>query len=669
MSDAQMTGFGPSRIARQAWFGHEDELPRSGTLDNGMTATKAALFAGWTRARGIFSRRIVNAVDRAGRDLNVLSDAELVQRAGLAGYHARRGDPARLRNAAPLFALIREVAFRQLGMRHYPVQLRGGYVMMCGQFAEMQTGEGKTLTATLTAGAMALAGRPVHVVTVNDYLAARDAEEMGPVYTGLGLTVGLISEGMSPEDRRHAYAADVTYCTNKELAFDFLKDRIDPNTGKGQLTRRVNAIYAGQGSRQAGPSGGGMLRGLAFALIDEADSVLIDEARTPLILSGEGPALFDPELLKQAEQLTWRLKPQDYRIIAKERRIELTPSGQRHLESVKVDGLLANPAAREDLVTKALSAKHLFKRDAHYLVRDNKVEIIDEYTGRVMTDRFWVDGLHQMIEQKEGLQPSKGRVTLARTTYQRFFRRYDRIAGMSGTIREVAPELWRTYGVAVATIPTNCKAQRKIRPARIFKTDADKWAGIATAAKQLHSRGCPVLIGTRTVAASNLASTALTRAGLVHDVLSAEHFAQEAEIIAGAGRQGHVTVATNMAGRGADISLDAHSREQGGLHVIMSEPHDSIRIDRQLAGRAGRQGDPGQFQPFFALDDPLLDHYGPTSGRAMARWIRPLRGVLARTAFLRAQKRAESYHMRMRRDLFKQDEILNDAMSFSGDRD
>lgn len=667
MFDGVGAELGADRIARQPWFGHETELARVEFLDRGVGALKTAALARWTRVRGLRSRAIVQAVAHAERQLRDINDDELILRAREAGWEARRGDPARLRHAAPLFALVREVTFRKLGIRHYPKQLRGGFIMMRGQLAEMQTGEGKTLTATLTASAMALSGRPVHVVTVNDYLAARDAEEMTPIYEGLGLTVGLVKEGMSPADRRRAYAADVTYCTNKELAFDFLKDRIDPSAGTGRLTRRVRAIHAGSGTAAAG--GGGMMRGLAFALIDEADSVLIDEARTPLILSGEGPPQYNPDLLLKAEQLTWRLGAGDFRINSKERRITLTASGVKRLEEARVDGLLANRAAREDLVIKALSARHLFLRDEHYLVSEGKVVIIDEYTGRVMADRFWVEGLHQLIEQKEGLEPSKGRITLARTTYQRFFRRYDRVAGMSGTIREVAPELWRTYDLAVATVPTHRKVQRKIKPARIFASDAEKWTAIAKETAKLNAASTPVLIGTRTVAVSARASDVLSTAGLPHAVLSAQHSAEEAQVIGQAGRARQITVATNMAGRGADIGLDQESRAAHGLHVIMSEPHDSIRIDRQLAGRAGRQGDPGQFQPFLALDDPLLEHYGTGWIIRAAIWFRPLRAQLGRLAFRRAQSRAEALHMQMRRDLLKQDEVLSDAISFSGKPD
>ncbi|MEL7463030.1 MAG: prepilin peptidase [Pseudomonadota bacterium] len=664
MSEVRSELFGADRIARQPWFGYEAELPRFSKADQAAQALTAGAFAGWTRTRGLMSRRIVPAVDRAGEGLEKLSDRELIAEARVAGFRARRGDPASLNLVAPLFALVREVASRRLGMRHYPVQLRGGYVMMCGQLAEMQTGEGKTLTATLAAGAMALAGRPVHVVTVNDYLASRDSEEMKAVYEGLGLSVGLIAEGMSPEDRTRAYAADVAYCTNKELAFDYLKDRIDPKTGDGRLTRRVRGAYSRDGEVPRG-----MLRGLAFALIDEADSVLIDEARTPLILSGEGPPLFDPDLLRRADELARRLTQGDYRVFERERRIELTPRGVRRLDEANVDGALANRAVREDLVVKALTAERLFLRGEHYLVRDGKVEIIDEYTGRVMADRFWVDGLHQMVERKEGLEPSKGRVTLARTTYQRFFRRYDRIGGMSGTIREVAPEIWRSYGVAVATIPTRRKVLRVKKRARIFAREAEKLSAIEATTRTLNGEGAPVLIGTRTVASSNQVSAALEATGLAHRLLSAEFSEEEARIIAEAGQRGQVTIATNMAGRGADISLDAPSRDRGGLHVIMSEPHDSGRIDRQLAGRAGRQGDPGFFQPYLALDDPLLEQYGVAWPRLLAQWIAPLRGPLGRFAFSQAQRRAERLHSRMRRDLSKQDDVLNDAMSFSGARD
>jgi preprotein translocase subunit SecA len=644
----------PDRIAREPWFGHEARPPRTDVFDAAWSAAGALLLAGRTGARGRSCRRIVAAAERAGADLAGLDDADLARRARTAGRAARLGEPGALTHAGPLFALVREAAGRSLGLRHYPVQLMGGYALLRGWLAEMHTGEGKTLTATLAAAAMALAGRPVHVVTVNDYLARRDAEEMTPVYRALGLSVGLVVQGMAADDRRRAYACDVTYCTNKELAFDFLKDRIAPGAAQGRLTQRVRAAHA-----EAGRAAAPLLRGLAFALVDEADSVLIDEARTPLILSGQGPASFDPALLDAARRIAAGIAPGGYRLDRALRSVELTPAGIRWLAGVEGAGLLANRSIREDLVVKALTAAHLFHRDEHYLLRDGKVEIIDEYTGRVMPDRFWSDGLHQMIELKEGLPPSGGRVTLARTTYQRFFRRYDRLAGMSGTVREVAGELWRTYGLAVAAIPTHRPLRRRTRATRVFATAAAKWAAIAAEAERLQRAGLPVLIGTRSVAASKVAAEALAARGVAHRLLSAEQDAAEAAVIGAAGQAAVVTVATNMAGRGADIRLSPEVRAAGGLHVLMSEAHDSRRIDRQLAGRAGRQGDPGSFQALLSLEDPLV------AGRAALARRLPL-PALARAAIRRAQIRAETTHARMRRDLQRQDEVLNDAMAFAG---
>lgn len=656
MSD---TVFAPDRIAREPWHGYEAKPGRPDVFDRAFVGATAALLAHRTAARGRACRRIVAAVDRAGRGLADLTDAEVMAAARGAGRAARRGDPARLSLCAPLFACIREASRRRLGIAHRPVQLAGGFAMMRGWLAEMQTGEGKTLTATLAAGAMALAGRPVHVVTVNDYLATRDAEEMGPVYRALGLGVGLVVQGMSPSERQAAYAADVTYCTGKELAFDFLKDRVGRPEG-GDLVRRARHAHGTD-------RGVGLLRGLAFALIDEADSVLIDEARTPLILSAEGPELFDPDLIAAAEYLTRKLGPGDYGVDPAARQVTLTPGGQRKLESGHRRGLLANRRLCEDLVVKALTAQHLFRRDEHYLVRDGKVEIIDEYTGRVMPDRFWNDGLQQMIERKEGLELSRGRVTLARTTYQRFFRRYDRIAGMSGTVREVAGELWRTYNLPVAAIPTHRPVRRRHAAARVLRRAEDKWRMIAAEARALQCQGLAVLIGTPSVAASRMAGAALDEIGVPHVVLSAAQDAGEAAIIAEAGQPGRVTVATNMAGRGADIKLHDNVRRKGGLHVLMSECHDSRRIDRQLAGRAGRQGDPGLFRPILSLDDPLMLRHGGRLARVAGLAV-PL-GPVRRALLRHAQARAERLNARMRRDLQRQDEILNDAMAFAGTPD
>ncbi|MCA0921683.1 translocase [Pseudooceanicola nanhaiensis] len=650
----------PARSLRSdAWYGFEAPPARQGRADLAVARAQALLLARWTGLRGQGTRRILQAVALATPGLDRLDDAALAARARQLGQAAARGDPAALRHAGPLFACVREAAGRALGKRHYPAQMRGAWAMMRGQLAEMQTGEGKTLTGTLTAAAMALTGRPVHVVTVNDYLATRDAEEMRPVYDLLGLSVGLVTAGMSPEARRAAYGADVTYCTNKELAFDFLKDRIDPAVGSGRLQRRVRSWLAGPG--------GGLQRGLAFCIIDEADSVLIDEARTPLILSGEGPALHDVSLLRTAEALMQRLEPRDYTIDLAERRIELTDRGLARLDGpLRQEGLLSNRRLREELVTKALTARHLFRRDEHYLVREGAIEIIDENTGRTMPDRFWEEGLHQLIELKEGLDPSRGRVTLARTTYQRFFRRYDRISGMSGTLDEVAGELWRVYGVAVARIPTHRPVQRRMERPVILRDSTRRWLRVAEEAEALQGQGLPVLIGTRTVAASRALSQVLTRRGVAHVVLSADQDAEEARTIAEAGQPGRITVATNMAGRGADIALQGAARARGGLQVLMSEAHESARIDRQLAGRAGRQGDPGRFRPLLSLDDALLAQFPTLWAHPRLLALPGLGPRLAARGFARAQARAGRMHRRMRADLLRQDEVLNDAMSYAG---
>ncbi|MEO0680765.1 MAG: prepilin peptidase, partial [Pseudomonadota bacterium] len=421
--------------------------------------------------------------------------------------------------------------------------------------------------------------------------------------------------------------------------------------------RRAAAAHGDDASR-------GLLRGLAFALVDEADSVFIDEARTPLILSGPGRANFRPETLEAAAALADRLeRPRDWRLQTGENRAELTEAGRARLAALgPTDGALANRVVREELALKALTARWVMRRDEHYLVRDGEVVIIDEYTGRTMPDRFWSDGLHQLVELSEGLEPSDGRVTLARTTYQRFFRRYDRLAGMSGTARETAAELHRVYRLPVATLPTHRPSRRRVLPARVHASAEAKWRDIAEEAGRLRTTGVPVLIGARSVAASRQASQALDAAGLSHELLSADQDAEEAEKIGRAGRAGGITVATNMAGRGADIKLDEAARACGGLHVLMSETHDSGRIDRQLMGRAGRQGDPGAFRAILSLEDPLLDRMG-----AWVRGLPPGPWRLWIIAF--ARRAAERTHARMRRDLLRQDERLGDALSFSGPED
>ena len=566
------------------------------------------------------------------------------------------------------FAIIREVATRRLGLRHHDVQLLGGYAMLKGMVAEMETGEGKTLTATLTAATAAMAGVPVHIVTVNDFLVARDAQWMRPVYAALGLKVGTILEGMSREERQKAYACDITYCTNKQLVFDYLKDRLLLGQEGRPLHRQLEELYSTRPRSHRL-----MMRGLCFAIIDEADSVLIDEARTPLVISKSGNMSQQEMIYEQALSIARKLaSPRDFKIHVKERRIELTKPGMAHIARLtrNMSGLWTTRKRREEFVKQALSALHLFIRDRQYLVKDGKVQIIDEYTGRVMSDRSWERGLHQMIEAKENCRLSGRQETLARISYQRFFRRYLHLCGMTGTAREVARELWSVYRLNVVTVPTNKPVSREHLPDRVFVTMDRKWQEIVALVRQMHREGRPVLIGTRSVAASEHLSKLLHAVNLPHQVLNARQDQDEAQVIARAGQHGNITVATNMAGRGTDIRLAPGVEERGGLFVLATERHEARRIDRQLFGRGGRQGDPGSYQAIVSLEDELLESFLgqipqkflrrlTSSEKALPKWV----GLLVSSA---AQMRAERHHSGMRRRLLRIDDQLGDMMAFSG---
>jgi len=639
--------------------------PREGKLDKFGIA-----MIGWFLARTIALRSarlkgIVAAVNAESDQLTGLDEAELRARAYGLSVELRRNPDFPEALVARAFALVREVSGRVLGMRHYDVQVLGAYALIRGTIAEMQTGEGKTLTATLAVATAGLAGVPVHVVTVNDYLAERDAETMRPLYEFFGLTLGIGIHGQPPEDRRAAYACDITYCTNKELTFDYLRDRIALGQYGSNLRLKVESLYGDEGRHN-----NLFLRGLHFAIVDEADSVLIDEARTPLVISGEAGSEADRVVTDQALELARTMEEGvHYRLLADQRRIILSQVGRDYLrrETEGMTGPWRGTIMREELASQALSALYLFDRDQHYLVREGKVEIIDEYTGRISADRFWSDGLHQMIEIKEGCEMSSRKITHARMTYQRFFRRYQRLGGMTGTGAEVAYELWNVYRRPLVKIPTNRPMQRRVLPDRVLATQAEKWRVAIERVAELHGRGCAVLLGTRSVAASEEASKHLTNAGLPHVVLNAAQDSQEAEIVAEAGQVGRITVATNMAGRGTDIKLDDAVVEAGGLHVIMAERHDAGRIDRQLEGRSGRQGQPGCFQAILSLEDQLLEmdqiQLVPWAARLMAAWGSEW---LGRFALRRAQAQAERLHSRMRRDLLHSDESQGDALAFSG---
>jgi preprotein translocase subunit SecA len=605
-------------------------------------------------------------VDDAAAATAALSDAALGARAAEVGRRLRAERLGR-DAAAAAFALVREAAQRTLGLRHYDVQLMGGWVLLSGKLAEMETGEGKTLTATLAAATAALAGLPVHVITVNDYLAERDAETMAPLYAMLGLTTGCVLQGMQPDARRAAYGSDITYCTNKEVAFDYLKDRITLGGLRSRLRARVANLGKGADSRQL------LLRGLFYAIVDEADSVMVDEARTPLIISGPSGSDGREMIYRQAVEVAAALTAgRDFTIVERERDIELTPAGrERTAELAPDDGIWTGPRRREELVKQGLSALNLFRRDEHYLVRDDKVQIIDEYTGRVFGDRSWEQGLHQMIEAKEGVTITGQKDPLARGTYQRFFRRYLRLSGMTGTARELAAELWSVYGLEVVRLPTHRPVRRRFTGREVTATVAQKWQRVAERVREQTAAGRPVLVGTRSVAASEALAEVLTGLGIAHCVLNARQDETEAAIVAEAGRAAQVTVATNMAGRGTDIKLDPEIEPLGGLHVIATELHDSRRIDRQLFGRCARQGDPGSYELILSLEDELVRTFGAQAVRwLLARLGAFPGGPAAAWHYLRGtQRRAERLHSRIRRDLLNSDERLEDSLSFSGHRE
>lgn len=563
-------------------------------------------------------------------------------------------------------ALVREISARELGMRHYRCQVLGALTLINGRLAEMDTGEGKTLTGSLAAAVAALAGVPTHVVTVNDYLAARDADLMMPVYNSLGLRVGVIQADLETPERQAAYAADITYCTNSEVAFDHLRDRLAIGRGVSPLRMKVDRL-TGRGNIAEGV----VQRGLFFAIVDEADSVLIDEARTPLIIATETRPEEERSWAEAAFELADSLEPNaHYRIRMDRREVTITERGKKHLKALGEarGGLWAGKIRREESVRQALSARFLFQRGDHYVVRDDKVMIVDEYSGRIMEDRSWNEGMHQLVEVKEGVEVTGRKRPAVKTSYQKFFRKYQRLAGMTGTGREVVEELRSVYRLKVTRIPPNKPSRRRRRPTRILRTLEAKREAIAVRAAELVAEGRAVLIGTRSIAASQALSGVLTAHGLDHQVLNAEHEAEEAEIIACAGQSGRITVATNMAGRGVDIDLDPAVRTAGGLYVILSEMHDAGRIDRQLAGRAGRQGDPGDVEYILSLDDPIL-----TAVDSASRSFRLLRHSIwlgrPERAFNAAQRRAERAHSRLRRDLLNIDDQMSSMLSLVGDEE
>ncbi len=600
-------------------------------------------------------RETVRRIVDQERTLQKLDDSRLRKQSLGLRYQTLSGTP--LDTILPdAFALVREAARRSIGMSHYEVQLLGGIAMHHGSIAVMQTGEGKTLTATLPMYLAALTDNGAHLATANDYLAARDAELMQPVYEALGMSVGVVCADTTRPARQRAYTADVTYSTAKEVGFDFLRDRLFHRklaTTGGHLVESMVSQRTIDSSRKP------VQRDLNFILIDEADSILIDEARTPLIVS----ALPDETVKARIALYRWSFEIVDqfkegthFEVDPKTKQVDLNTEGRRALRKVPQPGLLAQTPVMDifDQVEQAIHVEQNYIRDRHYIVRDDEVVIVDEFTGRLAEGRKWRSGLHQAIEAREGLEISIETGEAARVTIQDLFLRYGRLCGMTGTIANSAKELRKIYDTRVVNVPTNRPPKRAQWSDQVFISDDEKWRAIAGEIETVRRTGRPVLIGTRSIDKSESLSQSLKKRGVKHNVLNARNLAHEADIVSGAGQAGCVTVATNMAGRGTDIKVSSAALDLGGLHVICTELHESARIDRQLIGRCGRQGDPGTYRQFMSLEDDILDSgLGKQRADRLRRTARTQPGALARIAplFRRSQAKIEHRHFQSRKML------------------
>ncbi len=585
-------------------------------------------------------RSIVEEINALESGLASLSDSSLV--AKTEEFKKRLNNGETLDDILPeAFAVVREGSKRVLGMRHFDVQMLGGITLHRGNIAEMRTGEGKTLVATLPVYLNALTGKGVHVVTVNDYLAKRDSEWMGKLYRFLGLSVGLIVAGLDYNERKMAYASDITYGTNNEFGFDYLRDNM--------------VIHAEQMVQ----------RPLNYAIVDEVDSILIDEARTPLIISGPGERSTDNyyTLAKIVPQL---VKEEDYTIDEKQKTIAPTEKGISKVEKLLHVENLYDSANMElnHLLIASLRAHAMMHRDKDYVVKDGEVVIVDEFTGRLMFGRRYSDGLHQAIEAKEGLKVERESQTLASITFQNYFRMYNKLAGMTGTAKTEEQEFNNIYRLEVYEIPSNRPLKRIDMPDLIFKTKAAKYKAVARDVVTRHATGQPILVGTTSITQSEELSELLKKNGVPHSVLNAKHHEKEAEIVAQAGQRGMVTIATNMAGRGTDISLGEGVAELGGLHILGTERHESRRIDNQLRGRCARQGDPGSTQFFLSLEDDLMRIFGSDNISGIMDKLgmeedEPIEHSLITKSIEKAQKKVENHNYNIRKYILEYDDVMN----------
>ncbi len=628
-----------------------------GTIPRGIGARLQRFCGGATGRRLAHWAMVLPKIDAFEEELKQLGDGELRKRSLGLRYRAKSNEPLH-RLLPEAFALVREAGQRKLGMRHYDVQMLGGIAMHHRCIVEMQTGEGKTLTATLPLYLHALAGKGAHLATANDYLASRDAKDMKPLYEALGMSVGYVESSTKQPDRRTAYASDITYSTAKEIGFDFLRDRL--------LLRRIREgqqdFLGGMlGMGDTGSNEQPVQREFQFALVDEADSLMIDEARTPLIISalpGDEVKIAVACYRWAAEVAPQFVEDEHYEYDEERRSVELNQAGRQLVRVLPKQEIMntVGMISIYEYIERAVKVSRDFKLDREYVVHEEEIAIVDEFTGRIAEGRKWRDGIHQALEAKEGLEVSVNTGQAAQITVQTMFDRYEHLAGMTGTAASSANEFRKMYKSRVIPVPTNRPPRRERLPDLVFGKADDKWKAIVDEVIEVHATGRPILIGTRSIDKSEILAKLLDKSGIKYEILNARHIEKEAGIVAAAGDQGKVTVSTNMAGRGTDIKLGAGVAELGGMHVICTELHESARIDRQLIGRCGRQGDPGTFRQYLAMDDDILlsgfgfdkaDKLKNVGKRAKSpRQLESYRGT-----FRKAQKTIERKHFRDRKIL------------------
>ena len=627
---------------------------------------------GWFKRRYTYLKHILKEserISRAAEGLRHISSRELRER--LQGMQtAFRRQKTGYEDLLPdaLAALV-EASDRTLHLRPYPVQVAGAMALYRGYLAEMATGEGKSLTACLPAVLSAWTGRPCHFVTVNDYLAGRDAMEMEPFYKFCGVSVGCVTSTMRPEERRENYDKGVVYTTSKELVADFLRDRLVMGDMHHSSRRVIRALLAPRRREAEGL----VMRGLHTAIVDEADSVLIDEAVTPLIISRAQENRPFTEASRVAGDIAGQLSPkEDYTVDLKYKEINYTKKAYQKMEDLahQLKGIWRSSARREELITQAITAREFYHPEQQYVIQEGKVVIVDEFTGRLMPNRTWRQGLHQAIEAKEGIDLTHPSETLARISFQQFFRLFRRLSGMTGTANEAAGEFWHIYGLSIMRIPTNRPCIRKLHPDRIFAREKQKWQAVVKEIIDVHKTGRPILVGTRSINASEQLARMLTEEGLEFNLLNAVYHEKEAAIVKMAGEEGRITIATNMAGRGTDIKLARRVAELGGLHVIATERHESGRIDRQLFGRCARQGDPGSARAFMSAEDELIRRFIPgvvrkNLGLAIDKRVPGVKQMAEKT-MLMAQYAAQRMAFKQRKNVLQMDTWLEEALSFTG---